>query len=120
MNDRKPYHFFFAFLGVVIIFGAILEATNDLSRSILSLSLGISIIFYMFADVDLSHNDERTQMIKMKSGFLSYIIGLVSVGVVYLLSFRFHLISSEVCILIALSIFIISYPMILFLYSRLL
>jgi hypothetical protein len=119
LDNRKTYQFLFGLFAIIIIFGGILEAINEIRASILPLSLGFSLLFYTFANVNLAHNDERTQFIKFKSGHLSYIIGLICVGLIYLISLKLHLINLDLSILIAFSILIISYPLLLFVYSRL-
>ncbi|MBA4543759.1 hypothetical protein H1164_12750 [Thermoactinomyces daqus] len=111
MDNRKTYQFLFGLFAIIIIFGGILEAINEIRASILPLSLGFSLLFYTFANVNLAHNDERTQFIKVKSGHLSYIIGLICVGLIYLISLKLHLINLDLSILIAFSILIYFLPL---------
>lgn len=118
MQGKRSDRLWLGICAVIIIFSGVLEAMNNGMDALLPLSLGVSVVLYVFSNLDIRRNDERTQLIKGKSGFLAYAIGLISVGVVYASS-RANLIDTESGVLIALSIFMISYPLCLVVYSRL-
>jgi hypothetical protein len=118
MQGKRSDRLWLGICAVIIIFSGVLEAMNNGMDALLPLSLGVSVVLYVFSNLDIRKNDERTQLIKGKSGFLAYAIGLISVGVVYASS-RANLIDTESGVLIALSIFMISYPLCLVVYSRL-
>lgn len=64
MQGKQSNRLWLGICAVIIIFGGILEAMNNKLSAVLPLSLGVSVLLYVFSNVDIGQNDERTQLIK--------------------------------------------------------